>query len=245
MSDVDRIARLKIEMDDWQPSIWRRVDVPLTASLRTVHDVIEAVMSFEDTHLFEFRAGEQRFAIPDPEWDSLRDRTYSAKTTKLGVLVDRGVTELSYTYDFGDDWRHTITIEATAAADPTMDYLRDINDKRRAPPEDVGRIPGFELLLEAIADPSHEEHDELMRWYGAPASKSSPDAAPSAKPRSLKAVARLTDLIITVVARTGGLQAVCRRGVLIPVRRLPGLRPHAGHAHPGAAAPGPSPATRL
>ncbi|WP_241212749.1 plasmid pRiA4b ORF-3 family protein [Sphingomonas sp. ABOLG] len=30
---------------------------------------------------------------------------------KLAALVDRGVRELAYTYDMGDDWRHTITIE--------------------------------------------------------------------------------------------------------------------------------------
>lgn len=168
MSHVDRIARLKIELDDWQPTIWRRVEVPLTASLKALHDVIQAVMPFEDTHLFEFRAGEQRFAIPDPEWDSLHDRTYSAKTLRLGALIDRGVTEFSYTYDVGDDWRHTITIEATTAADPATDYPRYLDGAHRAPPEDVGGIPGFELFLEAIADPTHEEHDELMRWYGAP-----------------------------------------------------------------------------
>jgi len=168
MSHVDRIARLKIELDDWQPTIWRRVEVPLTSSLKALHDVIQAVMPFEDTHLFEFRAGEQRFAIPDPEWDSLHDRTYSAKTLRLGALIDRGVTEFSYTYDFGDDWRHTITIEATTAADPATDYPRYLDGAHRAPPEDVGGIPGFELFLEAIADPTHEEHDELMRWYGAP-----------------------------------------------------------------------------
>ncbi|MBS7543040.1 plasmid pRiA4b ORF-3 family protein [Ancylobacter oerskovii] len=168
MSHVDRIACLKIELDDCQPTIWRRVEVPLTSSLKALHDVIQAVMPFQDYHLFEFRAGEQRFAIPDPEWDSLRDRTYSAKTLRLGALIDRGVTEFSYTYDFGDDWRHTITIETTTAADPARDYPRYLDGARRAPPEDVGGIPGFELFLEAIADPSHEEHDELMRWYGAP-----------------------------------------------------------------------------
>ncbi|OYY83965.1 MAG: hypothetical protein B7X99_18495 [Rhizobiales bacterium 17-65-6] len=168
MSHVDRIARLKIELDEWRPSIWRRVEVPLTASLKAVHDIIQAVMSFEDGHLFEFRTGGQRFAIPDPEWDSLHDRTTSARTTKLGGLIDRGVTELSYTYDFGDDWRHTITIEATAAADPSTDYPRYIDGARRAPPEDVGGIPGFELFLEAMADPEHEQHDELMGWHGAP-----------------------------------------------------------------------------
>lgn len=107
-------------------------------------------------------------AFPDPEWDSLRDRTYSAKATKLGALIDRGVTKLSYIYDFDDTWRHMITIEATVAADPAMDYPRHIDGKRRAPPEDLGGLPGFELFLEAIADPSHEEHDELMRWHGAP-----------------------------------------------------------------------------
>ncbi|MFD2143459.1 plasmid pRiA4b ORF-3 family protein [Ancylobacter oerskovii] len=67
-----------------------------------------------------------------------------------------------------DDWRHTITIEATAAADPAMDYPRYLYGARRAPPEDVGGIPGFELFLEAIADPNRKEYDELIRWYGAP-----------------------------------------------------------------------------
>lgn len=168
MSHVDRIARLKIELDDWRPVIWRRVEVPLTASLKALHDVIQAAMPFDGYHLFEFRADGRRFAIPDPEWDSLRDRTFSARTTKLGALVDRGVTQLSYTYDFGDDWRHTVTVETVFSADPGADYPGYIDGARRGPPEDVGGIPGFELFLDAMADPDHEQHDELMRWHGRP-----------------------------------------------------------------------------
>lgn len=165
MSHVDRIARVKIELDDWQPAIWRRVEVPLTATLKALHDVIQAAMPFEDCHLFEFRADGKRYAIPDPEWDSLRDRTYSAKTMRLGTLIDRGIKELAYTYDFGDDWRHTVTIEAIADADPAIDYPRYIDGAGRAPPEDVGGIPGFELFLDAVADPKHEQHRELKRWH--------------------------------------------------------------------------------
>ena len=56
MSYGDRIARLMIELDDWRPVIWRRVEVPLTSSLKAVHDVVQAVMPFEDYHLFEFHA---------------------------------------------------------------------------------------------------------------------------------------------------------------------------------------------
>lgn len=177
MSQADRIARLKIQLDDWKPVIWRRVEVPLTASLKALHDVVQAAMPFEDYHLFEFRTAERRYAIPDPEWDSLRDRTYSAKTTKLGQLIDGGITELTYTYDFGDDWRHTITIEATAVADPMVEYPRYIDGGRRAPPEDVGGIPGFELFLEAMADPHHEQHDHLRRWHGASFDEESIDEA--------------------------------------------------------------------
>ena len=168
MSHIDRIARLKIELDDWRPAIWRRVEVPLTASLKALHDAIQAVMPLEDCHLFEFRADGKRFAIPDPEWDGLRDRTFSARTTRLGVLVDRGVAQLSYTYDLGNDWRHTVTVETVFSADPGADYPRYIGGARRGPPEDVGGIPGFELFFNAMADPDHEQHDELMRWQGRP-----------------------------------------------------------------------------
>ena len=46
MTAPDRIFRLKIELDDWQPAIWRRVEVPGTVSLKALHDLIQAVMPF-------------------------------------------------------------------------------------------------------------------------------------------------------------------------------------------------------
>lgn len=168
MSHVDPIARIRIQLDDWQHAIWRRVELPLTATLRALHDAIQAAMPFDDYHLFECRADGKRYAIPDPEWESLREKSYSAKTMRLGTLVDRGVTELAYTYDFGDDWRHTITIQAIADADPSGHYPRYVDGARRAPPENVGGIPGFELFLDAMADLMHEQHRELKRWHGRP-----------------------------------------------------------------------------
>ena len=64
MSRVERIARMKIQLDTWQPVIWRRIEVPLTASLRVMHGVIQAAMPFEDCYLFEFRADEKRYTRP-------------------------------------------------------------------------------------------------------------------------------------------------------------------------------------
>lgn len=167
MTQAERIVRLKIQLDDWQPIIWRRVEVPLTASLKALHDVIQAVMPFLDYHLFEFNVGDRRYGIPDPEWDTIGRKTYAAKITKLSKLIDRGSSKFNYTYDFGDNWQHTVTVEAVSAAEPMIEYPRYIDGGGRAPPEDVGGLSGFENFLEAMADPDHEEHDAVKTWYGA------------------------------------------------------------------------------
>lgn len=159
----DRIARIRIQLDDVAPAIWRRVEVPLTSSLKALHDVIQAVMLFEDYHLFQFEIGDRRYGYPDPEWgDDMRD----ARNIRLGPILARGETRFTYTYDFGDDWRHTVVVEEVVAADPMIDYPRFIDGARRAPPEDVGGLPGFEEFLRVMAAPDDPESDNIMTWYG-------------------------------------------------------------------------------
>jgi hypothetical protein len=167
MTRTDSIARIRIELNGIDPTIWRSVEVPLTTSLKGLHDVIQAVMPFENCHLFLFDVGDRRYKIPDPEWDRVR-KTLNACNIKLGALIERGISTFSYTYDFGDDWRHSITIENVTAADPALNYPRFIDGCGRAPPEDVGGIPGFEEFLDAVTKPRHPEHQRLTEWYGGP-----------------------------------------------------------------------------
>ena len=89
-----------------------------------------------------------------------------ASKTGLDTLIEAGIKRLIYTYDFGDNWQHTILIEAVAAADPTTIYPRFIEVANRAPPEDVGGIPGFENFLNVMAKPKHPEHADIKQWYG-------------------------------------------------------------------------------
>lgn len=159
----DRIARLHIQLNDIEPAIWRRIEVPLTTTLKALHAVIQAIMLFEDYHLFQFEIGDHRYGYPDPEWgDEMRD----ARNIRLGAILARGETRFTYTYDFGDDWRHTIVVENVVVADPTVEYPRFIEGARRAPPEDVGGPPGFEEFLRVTAAPDDPEHDNIMTWYG-------------------------------------------------------------------------------
>ncbi|WP_242095735.1 plasmid pRiA4b ORF-3 family protein [Sphingomonas sp. CROZ-RG-20F-R02-07] len=162
----ETVARLHIVLNDIEPVIWRRVDVPVTASLKMLHGIVQAAMSWENYHLWHFEVGDRRYGVPDPMWPD--SGMAAARNVKLAGLIDREIRELLYTYDMGDDWRHTITVEAVGPGEPDVKYPRFVDGQRRGPPEDVGGLPGFELFLNAMADPAHEEHDRLREWYGGP-----------------------------------------------------------------------------
>ena len=72
---------------------------------------------------------------------------------------------LSYTYDFGDSWRHTITLEKTVAVETGKFYPVCTEAVGACPIEDCGGVPGFMLFLEAIKDKKHPQHEEMMEWY--------------------------------------------------------------------------------
>jgi hypothetical protein len=38
--------------------------------------------------------------------------------------------------------------------------------ERACPPEDCGAVPGYEAFLEAIRNPRHFEHKDLLAWAG-------------------------------------------------------------------------------
>lgn len=163
-----KIARIRIELEHIAPRIWRRVDVSLTTNLRALHEIIQAAMPWENYHLYQFVIGERVYGEPDPEDAVWGRKIYQAKGMRLGTLVDRGITELLYTYDFGDDWQHRVIVEEILEAKPGTGYPLFIDGERTAPPEDVGGPPGFMDFVEAMAKPRHPQRKDLVRWYGGP-----------------------------------------------------------------------------
>ena len=165
---MSQIARILITLDDIEPVIWRRFDAPVTMNLRALHQVIQAVMGWEDRHLYEYRIGEKIYGEPPPPDLSWGRSVMQAKGLRLSALIDRAVTSLTYVYDFGDDWRHTLTIEEVRTAEPGVDYPRLVDGERAAPPEDCGGMPGYFEFVHAINDRSHPQHKELQAWSGEP-----------------------------------------------------------------------------
>jgi len=157
---------LKITLCGLRPPVWRRVQVSGDSSLRMLHLVIQAAMSWQDYHMHEFEIGERRYGEPDDDPWPGDQRTYNESNVKLGALIDRGVKRFRYLYDFGDGWEHEIVVEKALPLDPDQPYPALITGKRACPPEDCGGVHGYLRLLKILADPGHEEHAELSEWAG-------------------------------------------------------------------------------
>jgi Plasmid pRiA4b ORF-3-like protein len=71
-----------------------------------------------------------------------------------------------YEYDFGDGWEHVIIVENILKPESGVHYPICIAGARACPPEDCGGTGGYAHFLEAITEPEHEEHDELLEWIG-------------------------------------------------------------------------------
>jgi hypothetical protein len=161
------IYQLKVTLLGTSPLIWRRVLVPANITLAQLHDVLQTAMGWEDGHMHEFSVGQRRIGRPNPE-DRLMEMpaAENERTVRLsGILVKVG-SKAIYTYDFGDSWEHSLVLEKRLPVDPTTTYPVCTDGQLACPPEDCGGIPGFYDLVEALGDPAHERHEEMLDWIG-------------------------------------------------------------------------------
>ena len=119
---IEPIARVRIELREIEPTLWRRVDVPHTSTLLALHDIIQVTVGWTDSHLFEFVVDDRVYSEPLPDDELFERKVYNAAGIRLRTLIDRGVERLLYVYDFGDDWRHDVLIEDVRDGAPDIDY---------------------------------------------------------------------------------------------------------------------------
>ena len=73
----ERLYLLKIRLLEIEPEIWRRFVVPADITLDRLHDVIQIVMGWTDSHLHEFTIGKKRYTeYPESKEDGLECGRY-------------------------------------------------------------------------------------------------------------------------------------------------------------------------
>ena len=152
------VFELRVTLRHVEPAVWRSLRVPADVPLSVVHEVLQAAFGWKNCHLHDFRVGDIRFGMVDTD-----DEMFSVdeRAAPLGAVARAG-SKLVYLYDFGDDWEHDIVVERVDHRGD--EAIRCTGGARACPPEDCGGPPGYAHMLEVLANPKDEEHEEVKQW---------------------------------------------------------------------------------
>jgi hypothetical protein len=154
------VYQFKITLKGIRPPIWRRVQVPGIITLAALHDVLQTVFGWTDTHLHQFEIAVRRFGVPGDFDEEILDEAQVIVSEAVGPSVKRFL----YIYDFGDNWEHEIVVEKIIIGNAGIEQPLCLAGRRQRPPEDCGGPWGYREFLEAIG--YHEEHEAMLERVG-------------------------------------------------------------------------------
>jgi hypothetical protein len=157
------VHRLKVTLLQVKPPVWRRIEVPSETKLSALAGVLEATMGWLGGHLHAFEVGGVFYEIPSGESFGSR-RTVDERKVQLGEVLPSVKSKMRWDYDFGDGWEHDVVVEAIEPRRVGVAYPVCRAGRRACPPDDCGGPWGYADLLAALADPTHEQHEELSEW---------------------------------------------------------------------------------
>ena len=169
---VDSHITLRISLEGTHIPVWRRVRLDASLPLSALHDIIQSAFGWEDCHLHEFSAGPAysggRVFIPNEDFAhrDLVSPAVAEEEVPVGSLLSSVGDRLTYLYDFGDDWIHHIVVESVDNPAPESPVALCLDGRNMAPYEDSGGPWGWANMIEASADPHHQDHSEIRDWLG-------------------------------------------------------------------------------
>ncbi len=158
------LYQLKITLLGIDPPIWRRLQVPSNMRLCHLHDALQMVMGWTDSHVHQFEKDGKIWGVQ--ETDDYDIGLLDESRVTVGRVLRAEGDSLSYLYDLGDKWRHTVYLEKILPSDVESPQPVCLGGERRCPPEDVGGPSGYEEFLAVIFEPGHEESEHFRRWGG-------------------------------------------------------------------------------
>lgn len=182
-----------VQLEQVKHDVWRRFIIPAETNFKRLHETIQMTMGWSNYHMFSFiiplSSGKQLELVTDDETianhqtqvASLLSRVRKGDNLNLDYVSERANTEMrlahktklpkfveshpnfTYHYDFGDDWKHRVTLERIID-DYEVGYPQLLDGAGNCPPEDVGGPKGYENFLEVMANPYDEEYERLQSW---------------------------------------------------------------------------------
>ena len=160
--------QFKIEIEESNPKIWRRIIVPYEYTFYKLHLAIQGAFGWENSHLFQFSkngfmdkinyAELHRDINDEPEFVTKDARREKIK--KVFVKQDH----FKYIYDFGDNWEHNIKVEEIVEEEIERPYC--IEGGGACPPEDCGSLRGYAAMVKCLNTPGDPEKQQYIEWLG-------------------------------------------------------------------------------
>ena len=162
------VYEIEVTLRETPPPVWRRILVQGDMTLGRLHAVLQIAMGWQGSHLHMFRIGGKTYGDLENEMDDGESITGGDENEiTVAMAFKAGKSRMVYEYDFGDCWEHDLKVvkvhppEAAPDSGPAC-----VAGARACPPEDVGGTPGYGHFLEVMADPEHEEYEDLSGWIG-------------------------------------------------------------------------------
>ena len=155
----------KIELDDTDPKVTRSFKVSPNTTMYELHHIIQIVMGWTNSHIYQFNVGKQVMAdtrLVDDELGPVTD----VKGVMLTDVFSKVGTLVIYEYDFGDGWKHHLELVdiSTHTFDEALPKI--IGGEYACPPEDCGGRYGYRELKEILLNPKYPEYESTMVWVG-------------------------------------------------------------------------------
>lgn len=171
------VYRIRADLDDADPPIWRRLDLRSDLTLDILHQVLQVAFDWTDSHLHRFSLGGRAFDrdsqpflcpydVDDKEWEQEDDDGLPAATIRLDETFSAPGVVLHYVYDYGDNWELTLRLEEVLPAESDCPAALVMDGERAAPPEDCGHLVDADSLAEVLADPALFEPERINRAFG-------------------------------------------------------------------------------
>ncbi|HXT35243.1 MAG TPA: plasmid pRiA4b ORF-3 family protein [Chloroflexota bacterium] len=111
-AEAATLFRFQVKLQ-WRPTTWRRIEMSGDQTLHDLHQAIQSAFDWDDDHLYSF-------FLSGKAWDSKTEYTRvpanenerRASEFRLAWLPLKPRQQFLYLFDFGDDLRHLVKVEA-------------------------------------------------------------------------------------------------------------------------------------
>ena len=147
--------------------VFRDFSVPTSITFGQLHEIVQIGFGWDDMHLHVFKIGKCiKIGTPSDDFGIYGDfeETIDEHTIRLDGLSPQ-IKKITYLYDFGDGWMHTITLgkRLMQAEEPFVVCIGGSGD---APWEDCGGPYGYEEMVDILSDPDNEQYENIADWTG-------------------------------------------------------------------------------